>query len=125
MLWGIAKGTSQSPLHTPRLCFRRDEWQQERYRVLHCGGRESANFTLNSQTEWIILGEPRGSFFIWNIENLRQLKTGILRELRIPVCMLVCCNYSEGSIPRGVLECILTRDCEGAEQLQKLYKTDG
>ena len=52
------------------------------------------------------------------------------------------CNYSEGSIPRGVLacflpksarhtrqsaitegdlECILTRNCEGTEQLRGIY----
>ena len=54
------------------------------------------------------------------------------------------CNYSEGSIPRGVLacfakiprhirqnaitegdlECILTRNCEGTEQLLKNRKED-
>ena len=31
-------------------------------------------------------------------------------------------NYSVGSIPRGDLECILTRNCEGTEQLRFLDK---
>ena len=35
-----------------------------------------------------------------------------------PSYSLTYCNYSEGSIPRGDLECILTRNCEGTEQLR-------
>ena len=81
------------------------------------------NFWGNREVLFFTLLEHYGVIFnkIRNIEILRQLQAGILRDQKIPARMLVCCNYSEGSIPRGVLAYFLPK----SRDIQKLYKTDG